>query len=117
MTDRSTISRQCDWLIENLTLSVPLAMMELETMTIQHRESTITRWLREAATVLPSEGDHIMWQADPRKSRYVITAGTRGTFVALSHGLAAAAFGVDGVTFLDRHWCVGHCDQIGSSSG
>lgn len=104
-------SRQEGWLVETLTLSVPLAMMELLAMGEDRRASTITRWLREASTILPGEGDHLLWPATPRTSQYVVTAGTVGAFAALSRVLAATAFTPGGVTFLGRHWCVDHCEE------
>jgi hypothetical protein len=110
-------SRQEEWLSETLALSVPLAMMELIAMGEDRRASTITRWLREASTILPGEGDHLLWPATPRTSRYVVTAGTQGAFVAITRGLAATAFSPTGITFLGRHWCVDHCPEEGAPHG
>ena len=107
---------EMDTLTTTLQLAVPLWMGELAAMTEAQRDRTITVWAADAAEVIASNGDTLMFRSKPTK----LTAAqlgansrrkpgdevsTAATFNHLARGLAALAYCPGGVAFGDTHWC------------
>jgi len=98
-------------LMETLAIAVPLAIAELAELHPTIRDLRSRHWLSEAATLVAHHGDALLWPSQPRRRRTVSgcmipgSPGTAGTFVALAHGIAAAAFADGGITWHGAHWC------------
>ena len=105
-----------DALMITLQAAVPLWMAELRAMTEAQRDRTILSWAADAAEVIASNGDTLMFRTKPTKvtaaqlganSRRKVgdEVSTAATFNHLARGLAALAYCPGGVHFGDTHWC------------
>lgn len=108
-----------DVLLITLDAAVPLWLAELRSMTPIQRAEHVRTWAAEAAEVVASHGDTLMFRTRSHKLRAVqlgpasrrkpgAEVSTAATFNALARGLAALAMSPGGVLFAGRHWCVKH---------
>lgn len=108
-----------DTLTLTLQVAVPLRMYQLRQMTEAQRERAVGVWAAEAAEVVASNGDTLMFRTKPWKLKdSQLTAASRrkpgdevstaATFNHLARGLAALAYCPGGVMFGGCHWCVEH---------
>jgi hypothetical protein len=106
-------------LVLTLQVAVPLRIAELTRLPAWQRDETMEHWAADAAEVLASNGDTLMFRTKPWKIKEAqLGAGSRrkpgdevstaATFNHLAKGLAAFALCLGGVTFGGVHWCVGH---------
>lgn len=92
-------------LTESLRFAVPLHLADLLARPPVRRESTARWWAKEAATVVGSGGDQLMFVKPDPSARTRKTVAN--TFDHLARGLAAAVvLNPPGVTFAGLHWCL-----------
>ena len=108
-----------DTLVITLQAAVPLWMAELARMTPEQRDRAVANWAADAAEVIASNGDTLMFHTKPTKltaAQLGTTSrrkpgdevGTASTFNHLARGLAALAYCPGGVQFGGYHWCADH---------
>ena len=87
-------------LIPTLEVAVPLRIAELARQNDEQRGRTMRAWAANAADVIASRGDQLMFRSKPHKGE----GGTADTFNDLARALAVGAFVPGGVTFAGMHW-------------